>query len=389
MKKQLALAISLVVCATGCPENKDQPTPEKKDEKAKVAVEPTKKDTPPAEPTAAAGKFKANAEVIEMLKKIVAGCTVSVDSPAVYSCKAEEDRALSKYINDSKPKDLYETYASLLDSTDMKMRAAAVAEAENGLFQCDADVLKENARKDVAQAFLAAFSKNDDYARQLSQSTVALSFLAGLNDELFKAVESVKEDAQTRAYIRYLQYGRLAAFPKLQEAAKKKEIARDAMIAPRYMTQWTDDEKAAICPWAKGFLNDADQYTAKEAGSTLIECGGEYIDTLLDEGEKRMKDKTLDDPFVSLFNEVCNKYIFQPEAETNPQCKRDYVLLEKIVQNKTMKADVRSYALFGLYSQRRNKEVLAVLKKYKKDKTPEISKKATELIESLAQSGIK
>jgi hypothetical protein len=327
--------------------------------------------------------------VVELLKKIIAGCTVSVDSPAVYSCKAQEDRELDKYIRESKPKDLYETYASLLDNADMKLRAAAVAEASNGLFSVEADLLKENATKPIAQAFLDAFAKGDDYASQLAQTTVALAFLAGLKDELIKATDAAKEEPRRRAYTRFVQYGRLDGFPKVQEVAKQKEFTTSALLAPRYMTNWTDEEKAAICPWAKGFLGDADLYVAKEAGETLIECRGEYIDALLDEGEKRLKAKTFDDPFASVFGEVCQKFTFQPEIEKDKQCKRDFVFLEKVVNTATLKADVRAYALWGIFSQRRNKECLPVMKKYKKNKVPEIAARANTALEALAGNGIK
>ena len=135
---------------------------------------------------------------MELLTKIAAGCTVSIDSPAVYSCKDKEDSALNTFI-DTKPTDLYETYASLLSSTDAKMRAIGIAEANNALFIMDPATRKANATKPVATAFLDALAKDDDHAVQLSQPAIALGFEAGLKDRVIKVTDAIKPNARKGA----------------------------------------------------------------------------------------------------------------------------------------------------------------------------------------------
>ena len=320
MKTRLTLVatVSFAVFAMGCDEKKDVANPA-------TAAKP---DAVTAKPAVPESGLKANPKVMELLKKISEGCTVSIDSPAVYSCKDKEDSALNSFI-DGKPTDLYETYASLLGSTDLKMRAIGIAEANNALFIMDPATRKANATKPVATAFLDALAKDDDNAVQLSQPAIALGFDAGLKDQVIKVTDAIKPNARNRAYLKFLQYGRLDALPRIQELAKEKDFAATALTAPRYLVDWTAEEKAQICPWAKGYLADADLGTAAQAGFTMIQCEGEFIDALLDEGDRRLKAKQYDDPFADSIGQICSRFTFMPQIETDPQCKRDFAFLEK------------------------------------------------------------
>ncbi len=378
MKTRLTF-VAFAVLAMGCDDKKEPATP------PAIAA---KADPVAPKPAVAETGFKANPQVMELLKRIAEGCTVSIDSPAVYSCKDKEDSALNTFI-DGKPTDLYETYASLLDSADMKMRAIAIAEANNALFIMDPAARKTNATRAVATAFLDALAKNDDYAVQLSQPAVALGFDAGLKDQVIKVTDGIQQNARTRAYMKFLQYGRLDALPRIQELAKEKDFAVTALTTPRYLVDWTAEEKAQICPWAKGYLADADLHTAAEAGFTMIQCEGEFIDALLDEGDRRLKAKQYDDPFADSIGQICSRFTFMPQIETDAQCKRDFAFLEKAANDASLKPDLRATSLWNIYSMRRNKETLPVLKKFTKSKVPELSKKAKEALAALAQNNIK
>ena len=334
--------------------------------------------------SAAEPSFKANREVTALLKSISEGCTVSVDSPSVYSCKNKEDSALSDFIRKSRPKDLYETYASLLSSTDAKMRAIAIYEANSSLFTLDNDLRKANATKPVATAFLDAYAKDDGYAVHFAEPAVALGFLAGLKDRVFKVTESVHTDAKKKGYRKFLQYGGMEVFPKVQQAAKEKDLAYAALEAPYYLSDWTEAEKGPVCPWAKGYLADASSSVAAEAGRVMIKCKSPYIEALLDEGEKRLAAKTLEEPFAGMLGQVCSSFAMGAEIETNPLCKRNFVFLEKMVNDPSLKPDVRASALYNIFSQRRNKESLAVMRKYQRSKVPEIAKRAKDAIDQLA-----
>ncbi len=371
MKTRLALvvALSALVAVTGC----------KKKNKDGAEAGAGESDTPTA------SALKQNPQVMEHLKKISDGCTVSIDSASVYSCKNKEDSALSDFIRQSRPKDLFETYASLLTSTDAKMRAVAIAEANYTFSSLDKDLRKANSTKPVATAFLDALAKDDGAAARIAGPAVDLGFIAGLKDRVIKVTDGINTNARNTAYRTFMEYGRLDALPKLQEVAKQKDFAVAALAAPRNMYDWTEAEKAQICPWAKGYLSDGVNATAAEAAYTAIKCKGEYIDALQDEGEKRLKNKQFENPFAMTFREVCFEFIggITGQAGQNPQCKRNYAFLEKVTNDESVKADVRGMSLWNIYYQRRDKESLALMRKYEKSKVPEIAKRAKEAIDSL------
>lgn len=76
-----------------------------------------------------------------------------------------------------------------------------------------------------------------------------------------------------------------------EAAAAKADVVVAALDAPRRIPKATDAEKAAVCPWAKGFLGNAELAVGAAAGSDMVWCRGESIDALIAEAEKRLKDK--------------------------------------------------------------------------------------------------
>lgn len=382
MKTRLALVLALAALSVATPACK------KKNKDAADTGTDTSEHSEHSESTddtPAAAPLKPNRALMELLKKIPDGCTVSVDSASVYSCKNKEDQAITDFIRKERPKDLYETYASLLSSKDAKMRAVAVAEAANTFSTMDKDSRKSNATKAVANAFLDELAKDDGIAYRLAPPAVDLGFIAGLGSRVIKVTDKINTNARNAAYRTFMEYGRMEAFPKLQEVAKEKDFAVAALSAPRSMYEWTDSEKNKICPWAKGYLSDASNSTAAEAAYTAIKCKGEYIDALLDEGETRVKNKQFDNPFAMTFREICFEFIggVTGQAGGNPQCKRNYAFLEKVTNDATVKPEVRGMSLWNIYYQRRDKESLALMRKYEKSKVPEIAKRAKEAIDSL------
>jgi hypothetical protein len=374
MKTRLALVVGLsaVLALGGC--KKKKPTAD------------GGTDTTGGDDTTASAPLKKNPQIVEHLKKLQDGCTVSVESASVYSCKAKEDTAFYDFIRAQRPKDLYETYAAVITTGDEKQKAVAIAQASNTFFSLDKDLKKANATKDVANAFLDALAKDDRNAARLAPITTNLSFLAGTKDRLIKVTDTLANTpARNNAYREFMQFGRLDALPKLKEVAKNKDFAASALAAPRSMSDWTDAEKNAICPWAKGYLGDSSLNIAAEAGRDLVSCKGEYVDALLDEGEKRLKAKQFDNPFSDVFREVCFEFWGKSggNAERDAQCKRNYTFLEKVVNDETVKTDVRAWSLWNIYYQRRDKETLAIMRKYQNHKNPEIAKRAKEAITSL------
>lgn len=334
----------------------------------------------------AAAPLKQNPQIVELMKKLAEGCTVSIDSASVYSCKNKEDSAVYDFIRANRPKDLFETYASLIQGTDSKLRAVAIAEANNTFSSLDKDLKQANATKPVANAFLDALAKDDGYAVRLAQPATDLGMLAGLKDKVITVTDRLANtQARNASYRTFMEFGRLDVFPKLQEVAKNKDFTVAALAAPRNMYDWTDADRQAICPWAKGYLGDASLPIAAEAGYDAVKCKGEYVEALLDEGEKRLKNGQFDEPFAMVFREICAEFIsnISGRAGRDAQCKRNYAFLEKVANDESVKDEVRGRALWNIYYQKRDKDTLALMRRYEKHKNKEIQKRAKEAIQSL------
>ena len=86
-----------------------------------------------------------------------------------------------------------------------------------------------------------------------------------------------------------------------------------------------------------------------------------------------------------VFREICFEFIggITGQAGANPQCKRNYAFLERVTNDESVKPEVRGRSLWNIYYQRRDKESLALMRKYEKHKNPEIAKRAKEAIQSL------
>ena len=121
----------------------------------------------------------------------------------------------------------------------------------------------------------------------------------------------------------------------------------------------------------------------------MLSCGGKYIDSLLDEGEKRLASSnrfTRDD--YLLYRDVC----FTPikgmikEAGKEAQCERTAQFLENAVNNEKVESRDRGLALFAIYYQRRNAKSMKVMQKYKDHADENIRKYARDSIKSLVET---
>ena len=329
--------------------------------------------------------LRQNPEVLEHLRKLSEGCTVSIDSASVHSCTNREDSALGDFIRRSRPKDLYETYASLLTSPDPRMRAVAVAAAHSSFAYLDEALRKDNATEPTASAFLDALAKNDGLAVRLAQPAVDFGFMAGRKDRVLSVTDSVNTNARNVAYRGFMQFGRTDVLPKLKEVAKQPDLAAAAVAAPRSMSSWTESERAQICPWIVGYLSDPANSTAAEAGATAIKCKDAYVDALQDEGERRLANKRFENPFARVFREICFELVAgAPGAVSDsPRCKRNYAFLEKVANDESVTPEVRGMSLWNIYYQRRDKETLALMRRYENHKVFEVAKHAKEAIDAL------
>lgn len=327
------------------------------------------------------------------MKAIVAGCEVEASGNTVTGCKNGEADKLIKAFRDKRKDQVasLDTFAEALSSPDEKLSVVA-SSILHSAFQSFGKLSKGAVSPDVAYHMIEAVGKVPQYrAAQSVKAAVHAAMLAGESQALYEMLDSHSyASIPGLAYPYVMQYGRLEAFPKIQEIAQSKDgnLAAVAFAAPLNMYEATAAEKQAVCPWGKGYLQDARANVYQAAGRVMLWCEGPYIDALQDEGEKRLAANQFTRDDSMLFRDVCFTPIkgLIPEAGKDKQCKRNQVFLEKAVNNKKLDSLSRGLALFAIYYQRRNAESMKIMQKYKNHADPNVKKYALEAIESLKKS---
>ncbi len=167
-------------------------------------------------------------------------------------------------------------------------------------------------------------------------------------------------------------------------ASASKTLASSALRSFRKMYDVTDEEKAQICPWIAGYLGDSRLEVFEVAGYGAIRCGGEYVDKLLDEGERRLSEShefTRTHYFV--FRDVCFSFMGEKTAGQQAQCDRNYAFLQKAVDDDAVDSEFRSLALDAIDYQRRDATTKALAKKYLRHKDEKVAGRAKEIVEKL------
>ncbi|MBX3225757.1 MAG: hypothetical protein KIT84_30730 [Labilithrix sp.] len=343
-----------------------------------------------ASSTTAAAPAQLDPTLVEHVKAHVEKCTVNVEQGQAYSCKDKVTEAMAAYVREKKPEGFASTLIALVQKKDdEKTSAAAVALLSEQFDNLGEEGKRKNASAAVTTSALAMLKENaGNRATRLAPAVAQLATLSGSFDDLYAAVDAhpVKE-ARDNAYRNLLVFGRLKTLPKLKEVAEKKsEHAAAALDAPRKpMTKWTDEERGAICAWAKGYLADKSLTTASVAANDMILCKGEYIDALLAEAETRLKNKEFKDPFAIVMREPCFQIVqdLTAKAAGEAQCEAVYTFLEKVANDASAEDSVRGLALWNIYYQRRDEKTLKLMRKYEKHPNAEVAKRAKEAIASL------
>lgn len=339
-------------------------------------------------------------EIMQALEAVVAHCEVGVSGNTVRKCENEEFKNLRAMFKKSdanpQPKDkvdAIDTFSEALKSENKELAVVASSLLYNEYRDYGPSPDPSRFTAPVAQRLIAAVGQSPKYqAAQALRAVVHTSMLAGQEEALYQMLDQHPYDAVPGlGYPYIMRYARLKAFPKVQQLAKAddaKTVAA-AFSAPRNMPKPTAEEQAEICPWAKGYLSDARDSAYLGAARLMLKCQGEYVDALLDEGEKRLeKDNRFTRDDYMVYRDVC----FSPikglikEAGFQAQCARTAAFLEKAVNNEKVDSLPRGLALFAIYYQRRNEASMKVMQKYKNHADPNIKKYANQSIESLVKT---
>lgn len=342
-----------------------------------------------ASPTAAK-EVTLDPKLVDLVKAHVASCTVTVESGLAYGCKDGVGDNARKYVQESKPAGFVATLASIAQSKDdPKASAVAIALLSDQFDNLGEDGKRKAATPEAIDLILAVFKDNaGSRGVRVAKTAAQTATIGKALPKLEAAIDGhPNKAARSEAYKYLMTFGRLDAFPKIKAIAsgEHKEAALDAF---RYMYKATDAEKAAVCPWAKGFLGDANDEAAASAGLDMVSCKGEYIDALLSEAERRLNDKQYKDPFAQVMREPCFEFMkgVTRSAGDEAQCDKVYAFLEKAANSTSVDDVTRGLALFNIYYQRRDDKTLKLMRKYEKSPNPEVSKRAKEAIKSLTET---
>jgi hypothetical protein len=347
----------------------------------------------PAEPAA---EIKAppgaDAELFAKLAEIVQKCNVNVKE-ATTACQGEETRKLADDFSIGKRSrsEAVHTMALALASENEKVRAAAAAVLHGGFRNGWGDERKVGDVKadDAKELMKSTFALPKPYLRRALPATVHAAMLANQADALYAELDPQKDPELASLGFRHVMtHGRLTAFPKVQELGKSEEarVALSAIEAVQNMDKWSEEEQAAICPWAVQFLNDKRPSVSARASTALNNCGGKYLDEILANGEKALREGEFSSARLSGLRSMCTpSRRSQPNAPSPAQCERARALVEKVVQAPKLDVATRSSALVALTNQWNDAKTLAFVKRLQQNKAEGLTEQLKTALRRLEQ----
>jgi hypothetical protein len=243
--------------------------------------------------------------------------------------------------------------------------------------------------KDANELLAATVALPKAQTRQALPAAVHAAMLANQSEALYAAMDKLNDVPLRAVAVRNLMtYGRLNALKKVQELAKddKANLAAAALESPPGMLNWTEAEQAQICPWAMELLADTRPLIAAKAASLIGSCSGEFIDKLLDAGERALADKKFSSAELSGYRDLCaaNRR-GRPSAASEQQCARSRKLLEKVAESKNVEVQTRGMALGSLAHQWPDERTLLLAKRLEKGSDTTLAESARRTIQRLEQ----
>jgi hypothetical protein len=341
---------------------------------------------------APAPAVQVDAQLFQRLKEIGQACNVDAVEGSVTCPQGENRRLISEFVTNQRPRgSAVATLASALADPNPAVQTAA-ANVLNAAFRAPwaADVEPGSVKAADAKSLLAAALKlPKQLARQALPGAVHAGFLAGVGNDVYTALDQADETELRPLGYRYVMtHGRLGAFGKVQQLAKDPNlaIALAALEAPRSMHDWSEAEKAALCPWALELLQDPRQSVASRGAGLLSSCSGDFVDRLLERAESTLKDGKFNLAELAGLRDVCSAAnVRQPGGATEQQCQRNRKLLGDVIASKKLDAQLRGQALIALAYQWPDDKTLKLARSLEKNADKNLAEQAGRTVERLEQ----
>ena len=336
---------------------------------------------------------KIDVEIMEGLQALVENCKeIKKNGCVVYKCgdhMKKFDTLLSKKTTVA----ALETLSAVLGSDNDKLVTVACHRLGNKFDKLDYSKTEASGISTETVRRLLEALKNLEGCRATSVAKPALqaATLLGIQDRAYEVIEAHPATFMKAAtYPLIMYFGRLGTFPKVQDVVKsdpEPKVRAAAFEAVLNMPKPTAEEKAVVCPWGETYIKDADLALASKAARLMVICGGSYVERLLDEGERRVKNREFKMPFSQQFREICFRgFLGTDIVQAKKICERNYQFLEKVVNNDTVDAKVRGQSLWNIYYQRRDQQSLDLMVSYLKHPVREVRKSAFDGAKSLVNN---
>jgi hypothetical protein len=224
---------------------------------------------------------------------------------------------------------------------------------------------------------------------QAIPAAVHAMWLTNQGDSLREALQTDLPIQVRTMALRYLMvYGRLNVFPEIERAAiePRTAIVLAAVESPRNMRQWSEEERAKICPWLRGFLDDERDAVVGSALAGLSQCDTEDIDALLDQASQAASGGQFSFVHSTALRNLCGRTGQSRGSLANSeQCKEVRKLQEQVARNNELQARVRAMNLSNLAYDFPDEESLSLARELAKSESPEVKAAAEQSVKRIEQ----
>lgn len=355
-------------------------------EEQKPVEKPEQIDAEPALPP------DVDAGLLSDLKEAALLCKAAEGKTRI-DCQGGEKSALVLSFNRGQRKRIASlpTFAFALKDPDEKLKALAAA-VLYASFRTDLgpEAKPEAVSKELSKQLLeAALALPDSMSMQAIPAATHAALLSDQKQLLFDALDQgVAVQVKTMAYRYMMVYGRLSVFERISAAAKDPgaAVVLAAVESPRNMQNWTQEEQAAICPWARTLLEDARPPVAGNAAAVLSNCAGGELDALLDRVTKVQKENQFSYLHATALRDICGDVRKgRPVPASDAQCERVRKLQTEAARDSDLEGRVRAMALSTMAHTWPDAQTLEVAKKLAKEKNVEVARSAAQIVTRLSK----
>lgn len=344
-----------------------------------------KKETPSGEPTVTEVNPSApelNERLVEQVQAIASTCEIGVQEAVVRCAEGQLAQLTGEYLRDAQARGrVLPTLTHLLGSSDPKVRVSSSVFIYDAFRAGFGEATKVQIEAPVAQGLIEATLKlPPNEGRLVAPLAVHTAVLAGITSSLYPSFD-VSPVLAASGYRFLLTHGRLDAFEKVRSLAEdsRSAVRLAALEAPRNMARWSPKDRAAICPWAVGFLNDERPLVASRAAVLLGRCSGEPVDQLLISVETQLQKQTLDASWIPALRELCSPTTRTKETVSSEQNQKVRRTLEKIAESSKLDEKARLSALSTSGYCWPDQEMMRWLRRLGSSPSPAIAKSAQDV----------